>query len=83
MNSFERFINFFRWEMEVPKPYGPFHLITLLIIAILVVIICLTRGNKSDLKLRLALGAFGFTALFFEILKQLNKEFENYTIEEF
>lgn len=71
MNYIEKIIEFFRFRMDTPKPYGSFHLISLLIVAILILFIYLNRKNKSELKLRIVLGLFGFSCLLFEIIKQL------------
>ena len=71
MNYIERFIESIRFSMDTPKPYEAFHLISLLITAVLIVIISLNRKNKSELKLRLVLGIYGFSCLILEILKQL------------
>ena len=71
MNFFERMIEFLRFEMEKPEPYGIFHIISLLIIIALVFVIAGTKKNASDHGLRLVLGTYGFVSLILEIIKQL------------
>ena len=71
MNFFEKIIEFLRFEMEKPEPYGVFHIVSLLIIIALIFVICATKKNKSEQSLRVVLGTFGFISLILEIIKQL------------
>lgn len=71
MNLFEKIIESLRVQMEKPVPYGNFHLISLLVSVLLIIVICLTKNKKSERSLRFALGTYGFVSLVFEIIKQL------------
>ena len=71
MNFIGKLIDSIKYEMEVPMPYGLFHLVTLLCIVICIVLICISNKKHSEFKLRFALGMFGYSSLILEIIKQL------------
>ena len=54
MNLFEKIIESLRVQMEKPVPYGNFHLISLLVSVLLIIVICLTKNKKSERSLRFA-----------------------------
>jgi len=71
MNTIEKVLLFLQGEMETPKPYGWYHLLCLFIMIVFLVILFLRRKKHSELQLKLILGIYSFTALIFELLKQI------------
>ena len=71
MNWFERMLwGISEWKMTTPEPFGVFHL-TSLAIAVLLLIVLLTVGKNSDKKLKIILLTYAIIATIFETTKQL------------
>ncbi|MBP5405280.1 MAG: YwaF family protein [Clostridia bacterium] len=75
MNAFERFLLALKKTMEVPKPFGAFHIWTLEIMVVATVLLCVFFRNTSDRKFRLILFLFWVVLVLLEVLKQLRSSF--------
>ncbi len=71
MNAFDRFLLALKKTMEVPKPFGAFHLWAIGIMLVVTVLLCVCFRKVSDGKFRLILFLFWLLLILFEVLKQL------------
>lgn len=79
LNPFERFLLALQAEMTCPKPWGLFHLVSLLLTAGILAILYSRRHKHSEEQLKLILGLYSVIALALEVGKQLIWSF-NYDI---
>jgi hypothetical protein len=77
MNFFEKILKALDLSMTKPTPYGWFHLMWLAIVAILIVVVCLTCKKLNSKQFRTITLIVGITLILFEIYKQLNFSFDS------
>ncbi len=64
-------LDFLKTESEKPKPFGSFHIISLLIIAAVTFLLCKTFKNPTEKTARRIIFIISVTVIIFEIYKQL------------
>lgn len=71
MNIIERIIYCLQYEIDRPKVYGLFHIISLLITLILIIFLLKKKEKNHEKTLKIILGIYGFGSLILEVLKQI------------
>ena len=71
MNLFERLLYFLQGEMIMPKPFGWFHMLCILIMCLFIIVLYFKRKKYNEKQLKLILGTYGIIAFILEFLKQL------------
>ena len=73
MNFIYRLLSLLQMKMVEPKPYGWFHIMWIVLSAIMVIVLYKKNSEKS---LKRVLGVYGVVALILEILKQISWSFD-------
>ena len=77
MNTFEKIINFLASEMQTPGLYGVFHIISLVIIAVLTIVLCWACRNCSEKTFKWLIASAWIVMVVFEIYKEIVMSFNN------
>ena len=75
MRLVEKFVELSEREVEIPLPYGKFHLLFFLAIVLVTLLICSAFKNASDRTFRIIIGSIFVLMLLAEISKQLMLNF--------
>lgn len=76
MNFFEKILYMLQAEMERPEPYGWFHLISIFLIIMSIIILYTQRKKYSEKQLKLVVGVYGIIALILETTQQTIRSFD-------
>ena len=79
LTPFEKFLLVLQTEMTRPEPWGAFHILSLMIVAIVIAVLYTRKDHHSEHQLKTILMAYSVVALTLELGKQLAWSF-NYDI---
>lgn len=72
MKAFETFLNILNAEMEVPKPFGIYHLFCWLVVIVLTIYLCIFQRNISPEKLQKTIFFISLTKFILEIYRHIH-----------
>ena len=70
MNAFEKIIHFLQYEVEVPKLYGTFHIVSLILVLIAAVILATHVNKGGDRAYRTTLFVLWVIIVVFEVMRE-------------
>lgn len=70
MNAFEKIIHFLQYEVEVPKLYGAFHVVSLILVLIAAVILATHVNKGGDRAYRTTLFVLWVIIVVFEVMRE-------------
>lgn len=75
MNLCEKLIYLLQTEMNIPKPFGWFHILWIVLVIVSLLFLYFNKNKYNDKQLKIVLAVYGVVALILEILKQISWSF--------